>query len=173
VLTVDFVRKVRGPFPTVRLKKFVEFVWQELARRKIKGVDPRGVGLTVVFAKADVVRRLNKQYRGQDKPTDVLSFQPGPAGRHLGLLGELVLCPLFIKSQARDHHWPEFYEYAYMVLHGVLHLLGYDHEKDDNEARKMYRLQDEVFDIYLRKLKPRERRNRTSRDQVKVKKHLC
>ncbi len=92
------------------------------------------------------MRRLNKTFRGKDYATDVLSFDATDPES----LGELVLCPEVIQRQAKEHELSDFAEYAYMVLHGILHLLGYDHEKDDKAAREMYRLQDKIFYSYFR-----------------------
>ena len=82
------------------------------------------------------MRTLNRQYRGQDRPTNVLSFPADlPPGVELPLLGDLALCAAVIEREATDqgkaldHHW------AHMVTHGVLHLLGHDHvEPADAEA---------------------------------------
>lgn len=86
-------------------------------------------------------RALNRDYRGKDRSTNVLSFPfdapPGvPAAETGGLLGDLVVCAPVVAREAAeqgkslDAHW------AHMVTHGVLHLLGYDHE-DDDEAQAM------------------------------------
>ena len=95
--------------------------------------------LTIVFVSATEIRRLNKQYRKKDKPTDVLSFSSDFA------LGELVLCPEVIKKYAQEHQVRIFDELTYVVLHGILHLLGYDHETSPSDAKKMFQLQDQVY----------------------------
>lgn len=75
------------------------------------------------------MRKLNKEYRKKDYTTDVLSFPAPPPLRNLGHLGELVICTPVLKSQAREHgHSPET-ELAVLIVHGVLHLLGLDHEE--------------------------------------------
>lgn len=154
-----FVRRVqRHRLPTVRLAQFLEFIWLRL-NREIPNL-PKVASLTIVFSSPAESARLNHQYRSKNKPTDVLSFSPIEPKS----LGELVLCPEIILAQAKDHEWSDFNEYAYMILHGTLHLLGFDHEKDDKKARQMYRLQDRIFDDYLKKVKKNERRHRTTRD---------
>lgn len=162
----NYIRNVKGPFPTVRLTQFINYIWSALGK-EIKL--PKVEDLTVVFASPKDVAALNGKYRGKPKPTDVLSFSPIEPSS----LGELVLCPKVIVQQAKDHQWSEFNEYSYMVLHGLLHLLGYDHEKDDKKAQQMYRLQDRIFFRYLKasgsKKRPgknvrHERRNRTDRN---------
>lgn len=91
-------------------------------------------------------RSLNARYRRKDKPTNVLSFSgpgPGPDGRHY--LGELVICAPVVAREAvlqqksAESHW------AHMTVHGVLHLLGFDHERDA-EARKMAAREVQILD---------------------------
>ncbi len=91
-------------------------------------------------------RTLNGRYRGKDRPTNVLSFDgagPLPDGRHD--LGELVLCAPLIAREARaqgkrlDAHW------AHLVVHGVLHLLGFDHERP-GQARRMEGLEVQILE---------------------------
>jgi probable rRNA maturation factor len=85
------------------------------------------------------MRALNRHYRGKDKPTNVLSFPALAApGVHPSPLGDVVICPAVLKREAAaqgktlEAHW------AHLVVHGVLHLAGYDHE-DDADARRMER----------------------------------
>jgi probable rRNA maturation factor len=79
-------------------------------------------------------RRLNARYRGRDKPTNVLSFpaaafpvgQKGPAGPERPL-GDLVICPDVLRAEAREQHKTLRAHWAHLVVHGALHLIGYDH----------------------------------------------
>jgi probable rRNA maturation factor len=94
-----------------------------------------GVGeghLAVALVEADEIRALNREHRGRDRPTDVLSFPVDGAGPAAGPreLGDVVICP----EQAED--------LVEAVVHGVLHLCGHDHEADDGE---MLELQDRVM----------------------------
>ncbi len=98
--------------------------------------------VTCVFVGQAYGRRLNREFRGLDYATDVLSFAPIEAN----YLGELVFCEPVLKRQAREHKISEAEEFQYLLIHGLLHLLGYDHEKSDKEASRMYRLQDSIFD---------------------------
>jgi probable rRNA maturation factor len=82
-------------------------------------------------------QQLNREYRGKDSPTNILSFTfEVPDGLELNLLGDLVICAPLVKKEALEqqklleHHW------AHLVIHGVLHLRGYDHI-DDEEAEEM------------------------------------
>jgi probable rRNA maturation factor len=82
---------------------------------------------------------LNARYRGKRRPTDVLSFPAPKAFRAAGHLGELVICLPVLRAQAREHlHAPE-QELRVLLSHGLLHLLGFDHEKGEAQARAMSR----------------------------------
>jgi probable rRNA maturation factor len=91
-------------------------------------------------------RRLNAQYRGKDRPTNVLSFQgvgPCPDGRNH--LGELVICAAVVAREARVQRKTASAHWAHMTVHGVLHLLGFDHELDA-EAAKMAGREIQILD---------------------------
>jgi probable rRNA maturation factor len=88
--------------------------------------------LTVRIVGAAESRRLNRRYRGKDKPTNVLSF-PADAP---GMLGDLVICAPVVAREARGQGKPAAAHWAHMVVHGVLHLLGFDHIRPD-DARVM------------------------------------
>ncbi|HEX6637818.1 MAG TPA: rRNA maturation RNase YbeY, partial [Steroidobacteraceae bacterium] len=81
-------------------------------------------------------RQLNKQWRGKDKPTNVLSF---PAPRELPILGDLVICAQVVKDEARRDGKPLEAHWAHMVVHGALHLAGYDHERGERDRLRMER----------------------------------
>jgi probable rRNA maturation factor len=78
---------------------------------------------------------LNRQYRGIDKPTNVLSF-PFEAPPHIpsSHIGDLVICAPVVEREAAEQRKPLEAHWAHMVVHGVLHLLGYDHETDEDAA---------------------------------------
>ncbi|NAX47898.1 rRNA maturation RNase YbeY [Photobacterium halotolerans] len=88
---------------------------------------------------------LNSEYRGKDKPTNVLSFPfEAPPGVELELLGDLIICRQVVESEALEQSKPLFAHWAHMVVHGSLHLLGYDHI-DDEEAEEMEALETEIM----------------------------
>ncbi|NMH58822.1 rRNA maturation RNase YbeY [Alteromonas ponticola] len=92
--------------------------------------------LTVRFVDNDESQALNQTYRGIDKPTNVLSFPfEAPPGVSLNLLGDLVICAPVIEREAHEQKKTIIHHYAHMIVHGTLHLLGYDHiENDDAET---------------------------------------
>jgi probable rRNA maturation factor len=98
--------------------------------------------LTVALVGPKTSKSLNFHYRKKNDPTDVLSFSESQS--HQGL-GELVLCPHILKRQAKSLRHPLRKELDYMIIHGFLHLLGYDHEKSRREELKMTKLQDKLF----------------------------
>ncbi|KKO44679.1 endoribonuclease YbeY [Arsukibacterium ikkense] len=78
-------------------------------------------------------QQLNLQYRGKDKPTNVLSFPfQAPPGIELSLLGDLVICAPVVQAEAEQQHKALNDHWAHMVVHGCLHLLGFDHINDDD-----------------------------------------
>lgn len=88
---------------------------------------------------------LNLTYRGKDKPTNVLSFPfECPDEVELPLLGDLVICCQVVEREATEQGKPLEAHWAHMVVHGCLHLLGYDHIEDD-EAEEMESLETEIM----------------------------
>lgn len=92
---------------------------------------------SILVTTAEEIQQLNKQYRGKDKPTNVLSFpMESPEGVDLCLLGDIALCAQVIKREAIEQSKPMMAHWAHMVVHGMLHLQGFDHI-DDDEAEAM------------------------------------
>ncbi len=99
----------------------------------------REIGVSVVGPSES--RRLNAQYRGRDKPTNVLSFPVSdlPAAAlsdgEARPLGDLVICPQVLRTEAREQKKSLRAHWAHLVVHGSLHLIGYDHERDADANR--------------------------------------
>lgn len=95
--------------------------------------------ISVVLSDDEHIRELNKHHRGMDKPTNVLSFPPArtktPAGAPR-FLGDVVLAFETVEREATEESKPIENHISHLIVHGVLHLLGYDHE-DDDEAEIM------------------------------------
>ena len=85
--------------------------------------------VSVVFVGLKKMRQLNKTYRGKDKVTNVLSFKDGELA-----LGEIVLCPFVIKKDALEYRISFYRAVSWMFVHGLLHLLGYDHKTAKDET---------------------------------------
>jgi probable rRNA maturation factor len=91
-------------------------------------------------------RSLNSGYRGKDRPTNVLSFAgPGVIPDGSRILGELVICVPVVAREARTQGKSAESHWAHMTVHGVLHLLGFDHERE-REARKMAAQEIQILD---------------------------
>lgn len=101
--------------------------------------------LTIRLVEILESQSLNLQYREKDKPTNVLSFPfEVPEGIELDLLGDLVICADVVSEEAKEQHKNLHNHWAHMVIHGCLHLLGYDHI-DDCEATEMEALETKLL----------------------------
>ena len=87
--------------------------------------------ITVRFTDEVESQALNFEYRGKEKPTNVLSFPfEAPPGIEMNLLGDLVICAPVISREAKEQQKAVVNHYAHMTVHGLLHLMGYDHIED-------------------------------------------
>ena len=101
--------------------------------------------LSVCFVGDDAMRTLNRDWRGNDSTTDVLSFsqtegeslETGLSAQDERHLGDVVISVARARQQARDGGWTIDEEISRLLLHGILHLLGYDHEAGTSEAQRM------------------------------------
>lgn len=132
------VKRAKARIPRQFLTLWLDSLIQFLPIRDRQKL--RGKEITLVFLSRTEAKKVNFQFRRKNYATDVLSF----AGQG-EILGDLVLCPEVLKAQAKEHGLSFEAELGYMVLHGVLHLLGYDHEDSEAAARRMFRLQDQIF----------------------------
>ena len=105
----------------------------------------READLAIRIVDAREGRSLNRHYRGKDYATNVLSFPAElPEGVKLPLLGDLVICAPVVAREAKEQGKPVVAHYAHLTVHGVLHLLGWDHE-DDKDAEAMEQLEREIL----------------------------
>ncbi|WP_288061658.1 rRNA maturation RNase YbeY [Rodentibacter caecimuris] len=103
------------------------------------------VEMTVRIVDEAESHELNLTYRGKDRPTNVLSFPfDCPDEVELPLLGDLVICRQVVESEAIEQEKPLMAHWAHMVVHGSLHLLGYDHI-EDQEAEEMESLETQIM----------------------------
>ena len=122
------------------LKDFLQFLEQTLIEKRILP-SSSNKKLVISFVSSKNIQNLNKKFLKKNYVTDVLSFSPSEKET----FGELALCGEQIISQAKDHKLTVEKETAYLILHGFLHLLGYHHEQGGKSAKKMYKIQDEIF----------------------------
>lgn len=88
--------------------------------------------ISVVLVSKEEIKNFNKEYRGKNKPTDVLSFEG-----EKDFLGEIVICPEIVGKNAEEDKSDFKKELVFVFIHGVLHLLGYEHEKGGAKAEEM------------------------------------
>jgi probable rRNA maturation factor len=108
-------------------------------RKTIDATDPgREVDVSVRVVDEQEMRALNRDYRNQDKPTNVLAFPAGDAGfvppGERPLLGDVVVCAGVVAREAGEQGKPLEHHWAHMLVHGTLHLLGHDHITDPEAA---------------------------------------
>lgn len=111
------------------------------------------VEVSLSFVSEDEIRELNREYRGMDKVTDVLSFpqfEPDEAVPEEGpiFLGDVVICSDVCKRQAEEYGHSENREFTYLFVHSILHLLGYDHMGED-ERHQMRKREDGILERVL------------------------
>ena len=114
--------------------------------------------LSVLLTDDRKIRTLNKQYRGQDRATDVLSFSQNEEENkpNSHLMGDVVISTVTAKRQAAEHGLTLEEEIVLLLIHGILHLLGFDHERSNEEACHMKQKTRELFDWIFPNKKPEE-----------------
>lgn len=120
---------------------------EQIVQWATAAVQPEGneVEMTVRIVDEAESHELNLTYRGKDRPTNVLSFPfECPDEVELPLLGDLVICRQVVEREAAEQEKPLMAHWAHMVVHGSLHLLGYDHIEDD-EAEEMESLETQIM----------------------------
>ncbi|WP_339143704.1 rRNA maturation RNase YbeY [Pseudoalteromonas galatheae] len=101
--------------------------------------------LTIRIADERESQELNSQYRGKDKPTNVLSFPfDAPPGIELPLIGDLVICPQVVYQESIEQEKTFHDHFAHMVIHGCLHLLGFDHI-NEQDAVEMETIEKQIL----------------------------
>ena len=140
MIIVQAAEEYKNLVNRVRLEKAAEYT---LDHQKVN----LNTDLAIVIGDDDQIQSLNRDYRGVDQPTDVLSFPQGSKDPHSGHmnLGDIIISLPRAAAQAdADGHSLED-ELMLLVVHGLLHLLGYGHEEDDGRE-EMWRVQDDVLD---------------------------
>jgi probable rRNA maturation factor len=111
-------------------------------RRWVRAACARPAEITVRFVAAEEGRQLNRDYRGKDYATNVLSF-PYESGARL--CGDLILCLPVVNSEARKQGKLPEAHFAHLIVHGMLHLQGYDHETGSDDAERMEAIEREIL----------------------------
>jgi len=133
-------------------KEINEKVYKELAGicAAEEGLNPEKISVSLSFVSKAKIKALNKEYRGIDKVTDVLSF-PMYEGKIPDVpeieLGDVVICMDKIRAQAKEFGHSEERETQYLFVHSMLHLLGYDH-MNEKDKKKMRAQEEKVLALY-------------------------
>jgi probable rRNA maturation factor len=114
--------------------------------------DTDNVSVNLILTDNNYIQSVNSDYRGKDRPTDVISFayrdEPFPAiDNTLEELGDIYISLEKASEQASEYKVTFTDELKRLIIHGVLHLLGFDHEKSDEEHERMSSLENEIFRI--------------------------
>jgi probable rRNA maturation factor len=114
--------------------------WQDFATRALHAIGKKRHEATIVFVRDATIRSLNRQFRGKDAATDVLSF-PNAAENfeteNRWHLGEVIISVDRATNQAKENRLSFESEVQQLILHGLLHLCGHDHESDDGEMNRL------------------------------------
>ena len=128
---------------TEQMKDFIKYCVKKL---KLKNVI-----FNVIIINNKKIHEINKKYRKIDKPTDVISFALEDSKENftskIRMLGDIYISYEKVKSQALEYNHSLVRELCFLAIHGLLHLLGYDHMKKEDEIR-MFELQKELLDSY-------------------------
>jgi probable rRNA maturation factor len=114
-----------------------------IAKKVLMGENERSLGLSIALVGQAEMKRLNKEYRRKDRTTDVLSFRYDDSG-------EIVICPAEVRKNAEESNSTFDRELAKVLIHGILHLLGYDHEKNKAKTEKMEKRQNHYLKLCQR-----------------------
>jgi probable rRNA maturation factor len=123
---IEVVNRQRG-------KKVDTEKWSEFAIKALDTMGQRGSSATIAFVSNQRIQNLNRQFRNIDKATDVLSF---PADEETNL-GDIAISVDTAAAQAKENGLTFENEIAQLILHGLLHLSGYDHETDNGEMNRL------------------------------------
>ena len=114
-------------------KKFFKKIIEKVLKKEKKNKK----NLSVALVEEKIIRNLNKKYRKKDLPTDVLTFGKGKKFINIPHLGEMIICPKIVRKNSRKFKVTFKKELIRVLVHGILHLLDFDHEKSQIKAKKM------------------------------------
>ena len=120
----------------------------EVINHTLEVMDAKESIFTIIFVTKEEIHELNKQYRGVDRVTDVISFALEDAHdvslSDIRVLGDIYICIDRMKEQALEYNHSETRELSFLTVHGLLHLLGYDHQTKEEEE-VMFNLQRKIL----------------------------
>ena len=122
----------------------------KVCQKVLESEDKKASELSIALVGQSRIRELNKRYRGKNRVTDVLAFPNNEFG-----LGEIVICLREVKKNAKRFSSTFEKELARVLIHGILHLLGYDHEKSNAQAKKMEGKQNYYLKLFFKSMNPK------------------
>lgn len=148
-VVVDYTGEVETPFSQ---EFFQSIALRTLEECRFSFLEGKEISLNAIAVSAEKIQELNAEYRGKESVTDVLSFGEytdrdvlEQIGENEIFLGEIFLCPTFIENAAKEDAVTFEREMVYIFSHGVLHLIGFDHEEE------MFAIQERVTDAFTLK----------------------
>lgn len=114
-----------------------------VAKKVLKGENKQMENLSIAFVSPEEIHKLNKRYRHKDSPTDVLSF--GKISHFKEEFSEVVICPQVVREKTKDSPYTHKQELSRMLIHGILHALGYDHERSAEDEKAMEKKEEHYF----------------------------
>jgi len=126
---------------------------RKAARKILSALGCETHELSIVLVDDEEITRLNRQYFHRNRPTNVISFPMGggdPAGPHPPILGDVVISAQTAKREAAAVGGEAEEEILFLMIHGILHLVGYDHEGSPGERKKMEAKERELFSLVMR-----------------------
>ena len=123
-----------------RPRKLNSHEWREFAERALRAIDSTRQSVTIVFVSDAAIKKLNRDFRGKNCSTDVLSFPTQAEDFEIANqshLGEVVISVERAAAQAKENGLTFTNEVHQLILHGLLHLSGYDHETDEGEMNRL------------------------------------
>lgn len=132
MLEIELIEEVATDIESHLIKDYIKKIVKEERNEK---------DISILFTNNETIRKFNSEWRGKDRATDVLSF---PYNDNISnVLGDIIISIEKIKEQAIEYNHSYEREFFYILTHGILHILGYDHEKEDD--KKIMRAKEEYY----------------------------
>jgi len=125
----------------------------DTGKKILKFLNEEKLSVSIIITDDDFIHKINKEYRNKDRPTDVISFAnreepfPGEELDNFEDIGEIFISIETAKSQSIEYKVTLKEELLRLIIHGILHLMGYDHETNEEDAKKMEQLESKIFNF--------------------------
>ncbi|MCS7298891.1 MAG: rRNA maturation RNase YbeY [Spirochaetia bacterium] len=149
MIKVNVIDNYKSRFISIKtLKKITTFTLEKMNRDNVE--------LSVVLCDDETIREYNRNYRNKDYATDVLSFPDGDiVGRYI-YLGDIIISIDRVFAQSKEFGVEPIEEFVRLLVHGILHLLGYDHETSEDDEKVMMSIQDNLITDVMNLLKRKD-----------------